>query len=783
MPSHRRSVRALCLVGVGTAVVGRAVAQCDERWVPGDGLVGLSGTVRATIRWDRDGPGPEPALLIVGGDFAVAGDVLADSLAAWDGERWIALGSPIVNGSFRGAVWALAVTPSNDLMVGGSFTSIGGVAAANIARLTPEGGWMPVGVGLGPPTGVGSVRSITPLADGRLFIGGTFAALGDGTPAARVAMWDGAAMTAMGSGLAVGVYATAALPSGELVAGGGFTSPSQGVARWNGTAWVSMGGVSGTINALLVRSGGELVATGSFTSPALHIARWNGTAWRSLGPDVGTSGIAGTGHALAEDESGNLVVGGNFFVPGGGSINCSVASWSGSAWTRLARIPNGPNNSVFALTAGSGSGLVAGGDFLTINDVTAGRVASLSGGAWSGLGDGFNERIWAVLPLPGGDVVVGGRFTRAGGAAANFIARRSGGVWHALGEGVNAEVFALAARPNGDIVAGGLFTEAGGAEALRVARWDGVQWHAMGGGVDNNVRALLALPNGDVIAGGAFGLAGGSPASRVARWDGAAWTAMGGGITGGSFSTYFVYALARLPSGDVVAGGDFNRVEGFDCSLAARWDGSAWASLTPPASGLGGGSDPWVSALAVAPDGRLLAGGTFTTAGGANARVAAWDGAAWSPVGIGTSTPSTGSIAGLAAAADGTIVAGGSFTQFGGAAAANVARFRDGAWAVLGTGVAGTVNAAAFASNGDTLVGGSFTIVGGVVSASLAAWSSRPGCAADFNCSGGAPTLQDLFDYLTAYFGGLPAADFNGDGGATVQDVFDYLSAYFGGCG
>jgi hypothetical protein len=54
-------------------------------------------------------------------------------------------------------------------------------------------------------------------------------------------------------------------------------------------------------------------------------------------------------------------------------------------------------------------------------------------------------------------------------------------------------------------------------------------------------------------------------------------------------------------------------------------------------------------------------------------------------------------------------------------------------------------------------------------------------CPADFNCSGEA-TVQDVFDFLAAYFSGDLAADFNGQGGTTVQDIFDFLSAYFGGC-
>lgn len=55
-------------------------------------------------------------------------------------------------------------------------------------------------------------------------------------------------------------------------------------------------------------------------------------------------------------------------------------------------------------------------------------------------------------------------------------------------------------------------------------------------------------------------------------------------------------------------------------------------------------------------------------------------------------------------------------------------------------------------------------------------------CPADFNNSGGAPTVQDLFDFVAAFFAVDPSADFNRDGGVTVQDVFDFLGAYFTPC-
>ena len=57
----------------------------------------------------------------------------------------------------------------------------------------------------------------------------------------------------------------------------------------------------------------------------------------------------------------------------------------------------------------------------------------------------------------------------------------------------------------------------------------------------------------------------------------------------------------------------------------------------------------------------------------------------------------------------------------------------------------------------------------------------RAPCAADFNGSG-MVTVQDIFDFLSAYFAGLPSADFNHVGGITVQDIFDFLTAWFTPC-
>ncbi|MFN7020141.1 MAG: hypothetical protein ACK4WH_02280 [Phycisphaerales bacterium] len=56
-----------------------------------------------------------------------------------------------------------------------------------------------------------------------------------------------------------------------------------------------------------------------------------------------------------------------------------------------------------------------------------------------------------------------------------------------------------------------------------------------------------------------------------------------------------------------------------------------------------------------------------------------------------------------------------------------------------------------------------------------------PCCRADYNKVAGI-TVQDIFDFLTAYFAPDACADTNDSTTITVQDIFDFLAAYFAGC-
>jgi hypothetical protein len=57
----------------------------------------------------------------------------------------------------------------------------------------------------------------------------------------------------------------------------------------------------------------------------------------------------------------------------------------------------------------------------------------------------------------------------------------------------------------------------------------------------------------------------------------------------------------------------------------------------------------------------------------------------------------------------------------------------------------------------------------------------REVCRGDFNADR-RHTVQDIFDYLNAYFSLDPAADYNADAEVSLQDVFVFLNGWFGPC-
>lgn len=262
--------------------------------------------------------------LVAAGSFAAAGGIAARNIALWNGTAWSALGS-----GTSGEVRALAVLANGDIIAGGYFATAGGLTCNNIARWNGSA-WSALGSGV---SSIGSVLALAVHGNGDLFAGGTFFQAG-GAPASLVARWDGSRWSALGSGLGgpngLGGPAVLALrvsPAGALFASGGF--PYSGsvvvnnIAAWDGTTWSPLGAgledqstIGTEVRSLTMLPSGELLAAGGFTHSGQQllegIARWNGATWSRL-----STGLSLGIHTTLFRSNGALLAGGEFASLGG----------------------------------------------------------------------------------------------------------------------------------------------------------------------------------------------------------------------------------------------------------------------------------------------------------------------------------------------------------------------------------------------------------------------------------------------------------------------------------
>lgn len=590
--------------------------------------------------------------LVIGGQFTIVDGVVCNNIARWDGQSW----SPLGTGA-GSAVEALQVMPNGDLMVGGRFLTAGGVSARCLARWDGSGwSFVPGGQFSAGFLTTPRVTSLALMPNGDLMVGGWFTNVGAATIVA-LARYDGSGWSSLGGGLNSGVDALAVRPNGDLIVGGSFGTAgginAPGLARWDGAAWTPYGSglrrgvVMGSVRDIVVRANGDVVVAGEFDTaggmPAHHVARWDGSSWHALGDGVsaGTSFSPSVADCLSQLPTGDLLLGGQFERVGAATAT-GAAVWNGTLWKPTA---NGCSGEIRNFALAPSGDLYAVGAFASIGGTEARGVARWDGVRWSPLGDGSALDVRAVAVLPGGDVVVGGNVPS--GQSMQPVARWDGSHWHDM-PGLNGPVRALYVDDRGRLFAGGAFS--GG-----VSQWRGSDWTVLGGGVGSgasgalpHVQAMVTLPNGDLVVSGGFLTAGGITALRYARWDGSVWHAMAAGQ-----SRQPALSMCVLPDGSLVAHGDF--LFGTQPTHIVRWDGASWTALAAL-----GFSAIHVGPLAMLPNGDLLASGPFQFMPSVGfVGIARWDGATWHPF-----HPVAGNgAAALAVLPDGTVVAGGSFVE------------------------------------------------------------------------------------------------------------------------
>ena len=190
------------------------------------------------------------------------------------------------------------------------------------------------------------------------------------------------------------------------------------------------------------------------------------------------------------------------------------------------------------------------------------------------------------------------------------------------------------------------------------------------------------------------------------------WQAMGNGLQNGTNGN--VYAITSF-NGKIIAGGTFTQAGGVNAQNIAAYD-PATGIWSPLGSGIVGE----VSALTVR-NSELIAGGLITQAGGNSVNnIARWNGSAWSGLGSGIDDE----VLGLTVF-NGDLIAGGNFSNAGGTNVNNIAKWNGSSWSALGSGLTGSGDRvfAVKVFAGNLVAAGRFTQAGGSSASNVAKWN------------------------------------------------------------
>jgi uncharacterized delta-60 repeat protein len=389
------------------------------------------------------------------------------------------------------------------------------------------------------------------------------------------------------------------------------------------------------------------------------------------------------------------------------------------------------------------------------------------------VGLGPDGAVWDLALQPDGKFLVGGGFNNFGGAQHRNIARvnADGSLDTSFNGDTNATIYSLALQPDGKVLIGGDFSTADGASRGGLARLnsDGSLDTSFGVGIQLNsvVDKVIPLPSGKIFIAGQFTTINNVTRNRVARLnsDGTLDASFDPGVG----SDGWVNAAVLQPDGRIVIGGQFLNYAGTARAGVARInpDGSLDASLDPGAGVAG--SNHLVRQMVLQSDGKIVMVGDFGTYGGfwsqGVARINS-NGSLDFTFPVGQATDSN-TVRAIGLQPDGRVVIGGDFPNYNGTGRRQLVRLNKNgsldATFDAGSATNGLIFALALQPDGKVVIGGTFTTYKGATANRVARLLPAPG-AISFTQPGVIASEGDGFANFTVKRSG-------GADGATVAHI------------
>ena len=343
----------------------------------------------------------------------------------------------------------------------------------------------------------------------------------------------------------------------------------------------------------------------------------------------------------------------------------------------------GPNNTVFAMERLPDGRVWVGGNFTSFQGVATNRLVRIfpngQRDTTTNIGAGADSRINVMRLLPDGKLLIGGLFflynNQVARGVTRLLADGSLDPTFQTGQGFNNEVLAIEGLADSGLLVGGFFSQF---QQLPVPqpvklRYNGQRdttFNAGGTGTTGLIEIMLQQPDGRILVGGSVSAYNGQPVSKLFRIfpNGQRDTTF---QTGSGFSTGAIRGLALQPDGKILAVGSFTSYQGVPRNRLLRLhpNGDLDTTFTPNVN-----FSTTVLTLRILPDGRILVFGNHSVPGSVLQHLAMLNSHGILQSGGSSCSELNGGVNASVMLPDSTLLVGGNFSVAGGVPVPRMAR-------------------------------------------------------------------------------------------------------------
>ncbi len=554
----------------------------------------------------------------------------------WNGKVTSVIQNPTPSGAISGSLDAISCGSGSSCMAAGSYTTSKSVTLA-LAESWNGSRWSIASIPSPKGTESASLNGISCASPKSCIAVGVYATSALPYQAPLAESWNGSRWSIVSvpdpKGFDGGLLAGVSCASATRCTAVGEYSNSSDVnvplaESWNGAAWSVVGtpspkgAQSSQLSSVSCASSTRCMATGSYlnsSSVSVTLAEsWNGSRWSVVASpnpaNANLSTLTGVSCVSSGSSSRCLAVGHNY-TSGDNGDTTLAESWNGTAWSLTTSPSPAVNSSLYAVSCAAAKSCFAVGTFFNSSNNYATLAESWNGKALTLVNQ--DATLPAVSCVTAADCLAVGSSLN-GSVSVTLAQAWNGSSWSVVSTpnpagAKGSYLDGITCVSSDQCIAVGYYFNPDLIRMTLIESWNGSDWTVVRS--PNPSGATYSVLNAVACASATSCMAVGSATGRTLAesWNGSTWSVVTSPSPSNTAYSELDGVSCPTTSECLAVGYNHDVIVGADVTLTESWSGSAWSIVASPAPGSDTGLASVLSNLACTSATQCLAVGTSQT--------------------------------------------------------------------------------------------------------------------------------------------------------------------------